>query len=330
MTIRTYEMCDIDMRDAYCASLMELAGNNEKVVALDADLMVAMGMKPFKQAFPDRFIDTGVMEANMFGVAAGMSAVGAIPFAHTFAVFASRRALDQIFLSGAYAKLNVKVIGSDPGILAEMNGGTHMAFEDMGIMNAIPEMTVIEPTDISMLKALIPQMANKYGMFYMRLVRRGCVKIYDDNETFEIGKAKILRTGFENINSNSKPDVAIIASGYCVAEACKAAEMLSDEGFHSRVIDMFTWSPVDIEQIVESAEVCGCLVTAENHRISNGLGTIVSSVLAQKKPVPVEMIGVGIDEFGEVGEVGYLSERYGLNANHIADAARKVIARKSP
>lgn len=168
-----------DMRVGYCESMMALAKENRNIVALDADLMSAMGMKAFAAAYPEQTIDCGIQEANMVGVACGMSAVGKIPFAHTFAPFITRRACDQVFMSGAYAKMNVKLVGSDPGVTAQLNGGTHMPFEDMGIMRGIPNMTVIEPSDITMLQNLMPQIAAQYGMVYMRLVRKEVKKIYE-------------------------------------------------------------------------------------------------------------------------------------------------------
>ena len=184
-----------DMRTAYCEAMIELAEKDSRIVAVDADLMSAMGMKPFAKQFPERTVDCGIQEANMIGVACGLSVWGKIPFAHTFGPFCTRRACDQIFMSGAYNKANVKVVGSDPGITAAYNGGTHMPFEDMGIMRGIPTMTVVEPTDIVMLKNLMPQIADTYGMFYMRLVRKGVRKVYEPGSTFTIGKAVHLREG---------------------------------------------------------------------------------------------------------------------------------------
>lgn len=195
----------VEMRSVFCDTLMELAGQNRDIMVLDADLMGAMGTKPFAKAFPEQTVDCGIQEANMMGVAAGLSAAGKIPFAHTFAPFATRRACDQIFVSGAYAKLNVKIVGSDPGITAALNGGTHMPFEDMGIMRGIPTMTVLEPVDTVMLRDLMRQIAGVYGMHYMRLVRKTTVRVFHDGATFDIGRAVLLREG---------TDVTIIASGF--------------------------------------------------------------------------------------------------------------------
>ena len=308
----------VAMRDVYAQTLMGLAETNKDIVALDADLMSAMGMKPFANKFPEQTINCGVQEQNMFGVSAGLSRVGKIPFAHTFAPFATRRACDQIFVSCAYAKLNVKIIGSDPGITAALNGGTHMPFEDMGIMRGIPEITVIEPTDTTMIKDIVKQVAGTYGMHYIRLVRKSSNKVFEEGSTFEIGKAVDLRDG---------KDVTIIASGYCVTEGLKAAKMLEAKGISAKVINMFTIKPIDKEAIIKAAEQTGAIVTAENHNIHNGLGSAVAEVIVENKLVPMERIGVK-DLFGEVGPVDYLAKRFNLTADDIAQACERVIARK--
>lgn len=263
------------MRDAFCQSLLELAAENEKIVLLDADLMGAMGTKPFQKKYPERTVDCGIQEANMIGMACGLAVQGKIPFAHTFAPFCTRRACDQIFISGAYNHANVKVIGSDPGITAAYNGGTHMPFEDMGIMRGIPGMMVVEPTDIVMLRNLMPQIAGTEGMIYMRLVRKDVKKVYEDGSSFELGKAAVLSEG---------TDVTIIASGFCVSEAIGAAKILAEQGISAGIINMFTWKPIDEEAILHAAQTTGAIVTAENHNIINGLGSAVSEVLIKNKP----------------------------------------------
>ncbi len=313
-----FQIEEKDMRESYCEAMMELAGRCPEVVALDADLMAAMGMKPFAERFPDRMIDCGIQEANMVGVACGMSAAGKIPFAHTFAPFLTRRACDQVFLSGAYARQNVKLVGSDPGITAQLNGGTHMPFEDMGIMRAIPEMTVLEPTDSVMLKALIPQLAEQYGMAYLRLVRKAVKRVYPEGTRFTIGKAVTVCEG---------QDVTVIASGFCVSEAAEAAAMLAGEGISVRVLDMFTWKPLDEDAVLAAARETGAVVTAENHNVMSGLGAAVASVLAKGCPAPMEMVGVQ-DRFGEVGKLDELAEHFGLTARYIVDAVRLAVVRK--
>jgi transketolase len=306
------------MRDTYCSTLMELAKLDERVVMLDADLMSSMGTKPFMDAYPERTFNVGVQEANMVGVAAGMSATGLIPFAHTFGPFASRRCFDQLFLAVGYSKLNVRIIGSDPGITAAYNGGTHMPFEDMGIIRNIPEATILEPVDSTMLRDLLFQTKDHYGLTYIRLLRKNAIKIYEDGSTFEIGKGVTLKEG---------NDVTIIATGIMVKEALDAAAMLADEGITARVVNMFTLKPIDQELIIECAKETGAIVTAENHNIINGLGSAVAEVLGEHYPVPLERVGVK-DLFGEVGPVDYLRERYELTAEEIVNKCKKAMGRK--
>lgn len=308
----------MEMRTAFCTTMLNLAEENDKVLMLDADLIGAMGTKSFQQKYPDRVIDCGIQESNMIGVAAGLSAVGYIPFTHTFGPFATRRACDQIFMSGAYAKQNIKVIGSDPGITAELNGGTHMPFEDLGIMRGIPGMTVVEPTDCIMLSQIIKKAASDYGMYYIRLVRKMVTKVYEADSEFEIGKAIQLLDG---------ADLTIIACGICVEEALKAAKSLEKEGIYARVLDMFTIKPVDREAIIKAANETGAVVTIENHSINNGLGSAVAEVLAEESPVPMVRLGVR-DEFGEVGPRTYLKERFGMTAEAVIKGAHQVLVKK--
>jgi len=309
---------DVAMRDVYCQTLIELAKKNDQIVVLDADLMNSMGMIPFLEAFPERTFNCGVQEANMIGVAAGLSATGKIPYAHTFGTFATRRCYDQVFLSGAYTKSNIRITGSDPGVTAAYNGGTHMPFEDLGIMRNIPEMTIIIPTDSIMLKNIIKQVAELFGMFYIRLLRKNAIKIYEKGSTFEIGKAIKLKEGTE---------VTIIANGIMVAEALNAAYMLEERGISARVLDMFTLKPIDKEEIIKCAKETGAIVTAENHNIINGLGSAVAEVLVENIPTPMERIGVK-DLFGEVGPVDYLKERFELTASDVVKKVEKVLKRK--
>lgn len=307
-----------EMRTAFCDGMIELATKNTDIFLLDADLMAAMGTKPFAVAFPERTIDCGIQEANMIGVAAGLSACGKIPFAHTFGVFASRRVFDQVFLSCAYAGLNVKIVGSDPGVTAAYNGGTHMSFEDMGLMRTIPNITIIEPTDIVMLKNLLPKIADSYGVTYMRLVRRDCEKVYDDGSDFTIGKAAQIRDG---------KDATIIAAGFCVSEALVAASLLAVEGISVRVLDMFTINPIDKDAIILAAKETGAIVTAENHNINNALGSAVAETICENFPVPLVRVGAK-NTFGEVGSADYLKQRFEIDANSIVKAVKNVIEKK--
>jgi len=315
---KTLEKSPKLMREAYCETMMSLAASNKNIVALDADLVSSSGMKKFFETYPDRAIQCGIAEANMIGVAAGLSLVGKIPFAHSFGPFASRRVCDQIFISAAYAKLNVRIIGSDPGVTAAYNGGTHMPFEDMGVLRSIPEITLIEPTDPVMVADIVRQLADLYGVYYIRMARKNVTAIYEEGSIFEIGKGNLLRNG---------TDVTIIASGIMVAEALAAAEMLAEEGVSARVVDMFTWKPMDVELVARCAEETGAIVTAENHNIFGGLGAAVAEACVKTVPVPIEMVGIK-DQFGQVGTEDYLRKAYNLTAAAIADAAKKVIERK--
>lgn len=319
-----YKVCEkieteaVEMRSVFAQVMEEMQAKDSRLIYMDADLMNSIGMAKYWKEHPEKTINCGIQEANMIGVAAGMSATGLIPFVHTFGTFASRRVMDQVFVSAAYAKLNVRIIGSDPGITASLNGGTHMPFEDMGMMRCIPEITILEPTDSVMLADMIRQTKEKYGVFYIRLSRKKCEKIYEDGSSFEIGKAAKIRDG---------KDVTIFATGICVAEAVKAAELLEKEGISAAVSNMFTIKPIDKDAVIEAAKNTGAVVTAENHNIINGLGSAVAEVLAENVCVPLERIGAK-DCFGEVGPVDYLRERFEMTAEDIAKAAKRAISRK--
>lgn len=319
-----YKVCEkieteaVEMRSVFAQVMEEMQAKDSRLIYMDADLMNSIGMAKYWKEHPEKTINCGIQEANMIGVAAGMSATGLIPFVHTFGTFASRRVMDQVFVSAAYAKLNVRIIGSDPGITASLNGGTHMPFEDMGMMRCIPEITILEPTDSVMLADMIRQTKEKYGVFYIRLSRKKCEKIYEDGSSFEIGKAAKVRDG---------KDVTIFATGICVAEAVKVAELLEKEGISAAVSNMFTIKPIDKDAVIEAAKNTGAVVTAENHNIINGLGSAVAEVLAENVCVPLERIGAK-DCFGEVGPVDYLRERFEMTAEDIAKAAKRAISRK--
>lgn len=306
------------MRAYYSECIASMIDAGKPVVGMDADLMRAVGLLPFKKGREKNIFDCGIAEANMVGVAAGLSAEGFVPFAHSFATFASRRAYDQTFMSGAYARLNVKLVGSDPGVAAALNGGTHMAFEDVALMRAVPGMTIVEPSDPVMLVNILPDIAETYGMFYLRLFRLEAMRIYDDGSEFEIGKAVQLREG---------SDAAIIACGLEVYEAIKAADALAKEGISVRVLDMFTIKPVDRDAILAAARDTGAIVTAENHNVVGGLGDAVAQVLCEEYPVPMGRVGV-CESFGEVGSTPALMEHFKLTAADIAAEVKRVIARK--
>ncbi len=309
----------MEMRACYCKTLIELAEEDPGIVALDADLMSSMGMKPFKAAFPERAINCGVQEANMIGIAAGLSATGKVPFAHTFGPFATRRCFDQIFLSIAYPELNVRVVGSDPGITAAFNGGTHMPFEDYGIMRSIPGATIIEPVDCTMLKDILCQVAKLKGLFYLRLMRKVPVAIYEEGSTFEIGKGTTLLPG---------DDITIVATGYLVSAALEAARQLREQGISAGVVNTFTLKPFDDELIRSCAATTGALLTVENHNHINGLFSAVCESLAQGPHAVVDYISSG-DRFGQVGPVDFLQREYGMTVEDIVAKAQVLISKKA-
>jgi len=315
----TLEKAPVLMREAYCSTLMELAETNKNIVALDADLVGSSGMKPFFAKYPERAIQCGIAEANMIGIAAGLSSAGKIPFAHSFGCFASRRTCDQIMISCAYAQLNVRILGSDPGVVAAYNGGTHMPFEDMGVLRSIPKITLIEPTDPVMTADIVRQLIEPWGVYYIRMARKSVKGVYAEGSNFEIGKGNVLREG---------ADITVIASGIMVAEALKAAEMLAAEGISARVVDMFTWKPMDDELVGRCAAETGAIVTAENHNVYGGLGAAVAEALGKTVPAPMEMVGIQ-DRFGQVGTEDFLRKEYGLTPEEIVAAAKRAIARKA-
>lgn len=303
------------MREIFTELLIEHAEKDERICYVEADLMLASGTGSFKSKFPERTVNVGVAEANMIGVAAGMSSLGLIPLTHTFTPFATRRCCDQITLSVSYAKNNVKMIGSDPGITAMLNGGTHMSMEDVAIMRNIPDMCIVEPIDGVQLAGLFSQILDYKGPVYIRLLRREAVPVYTEGEKFELGKAKVIKSG---------KDVTIIASGIMVAEAVKAEKLLAQEGIDAGVIDIHTIKPIDAETIIAEAKKSGAIVTAENHSVLNGLGSAVADVLCENLPVPMRKVGVK-DHFGEVGMQDFLAEKYGLTAAEIVKNCKEVI-----
>lgn len=307
-----------EMRYAYCNALVKEAEQNEKIVAIDCDLSNSCGTKDFYKKFPERAFNVGIAEQNGCAMAGGLSAAGMVPFFHTFAVFATRRVYDQIFMSCAYAGQNVKIIGCDAGVSAAFNGGTHMAFEDVGIMRVMPNVTIVEPSDPVMMRSIVPQVAQTEGVFYLRMPRKKVFQIYEEGSTFTIGKAEIIRDG---------TDVTLIAVGMEVAHALRAAELLAEEGISARVVDMFTIKPIDADCIRKCAAETGAIVTCENENIIGGLGSAVAEVLVESDPVPMERVGVK-DEFGEVGPQSYLEERFGLTAPFIVEKAKAVLRRK--
>lgn len=308
-----------DMRSAYVDTLIDIAEKDERIVLLDADLMSAHKTIDFKNRFPERGINMGVAEANMVGVSAGLSSMGKIPFPTTFACFATRRAYDQFFISANYAQQNVKLIGTDPGVSAEFNGGTHMPFEDIALTRVIPDLVIVEPADEVAAADIIHRLVNHQGCTYMRIQRKAAPRVYAEGEQFPLGKGKVVRDG---------SDITIVAAGsVCLPESIKAAEILEKEGISVAVLDMYSIKPIDGDLLEEYARKTGAIVTCENHQVKNGLGSAVAEELAERYPTLVVRHGI-MDLFGEVGLVDYLMERYGLTAAQIADRVRETHNKK--
>ncbi len=306
------------MRDAIAKTLVELGKTNQNILVLDADLLGASGLKMFQDAYPDRTFDCGIQEGNMIGVAAGASECGLIPITHTFSSFAGRKCIDQDFISTCYACINVKMLGSEGGITATTNGGTHQGLEDMGLFRSIPNITLVEFSDAVMAAALLPEIVDTYGTVYMRQWRRCDDAIYQPGASFKLGKGNVLVDG---------KDATIIASGVEVIQSLKAAKVLEAAGISARVVDMFTWKPLDEELVSRCAAETGCIVTAENHEIATGLGQAIAAYLAKTTPTPMGFIGVN-ERYGEVGNLPYLLQTLELSAEHIAAKVKETIKRK--
>ena len=308
----------VEVRVAYCEEMIKLAKADERIVLVEADLCRAAGMMKFKEEFPERTFDVGVAEANMTGIAAGLAAMGKRPFIHTFAPFMTHRALDQIVVSIAYANLPVKIIGSDPGFSAEVNGGTHMSFDDIGIMRAIPDMTVFEPCDEASMRALLPQMHASDKPCYMRLFRKKAETVYTspDAHDFKIGKCNMLKSG---------SDVLVITYGAVTIDCLKAAAALDGDGISAAVADMHTIKPLDLDFLADNIGKYKAVVTVENHSVMNGLGSAVSEYIAESgQAVKFKRIGVQ-DRFGEVGFRPYLQQALGLDADSIAEGIKCLV-----
>ena len=299
------------------ATIAEIVDNDPNTIYLDADLMSCDGTLKWGKANPTRAIDCGIAEANMAGVAAGLCVAGFRPIMHTFGPFASRRCYDQIFLSGGYAKNDITVIGTDPGVTATMNGGTHMPFEDVALYNVLPHSTIIDVSDPNCLISVLKQCVYRPGIKYIRVGRKKLAKIYEDGAELEIGKAVTLREG---------TDAVVFAAGIMLHEAMKAAASLEKQGISVAVVDCFTIKPIDADAVAEWAGKTGAVVVAENANRHGGLYDTILEVLGERCPVPAACVAVE-DEFGEVGTQDYLQERFGLTAQHIEEQLKAVIAR---
>lgn len=309
---------NIATREAYGKTLVQLGGENKDIVVLDADLSKSTNTAHFAKQFPERFFDMGVAEQNMIGTAAGFAAAGKIPFASSFAVFATGRAFEQIRNSVAYPALNVKIAATHAGISVGEDGASHQSIEDIAIMRSLPNMTVIVPADATETDMAIRAAVKIKGPVYVRLGRLGVPVLFDENYQFVPGKANVIREG---------RDAAIIACGLMVAPALEAAERLMAENLSVQVVNMHTIKPIDRAAVVSAAKETGALVTAEEHSIIGGLGSAVAEVLAVEYPAVLEMVGVQ-DTFGESGPPAELLVKYGLTADSIIAAVKKAIGRK--
>lgn len=307
-------------RSAYGDALVELAEKYPQLIVLDADLASATKTEKFSKAYPERFFDCGIAEANMTSIAAGLSTCGFKPFTNTFAIFAAGRAYEQVRNSIAYPHLNVTVVGSHGGVSVGEDGATHQCVEDFALMRAIPGMLVCCPCDANEMKLAVEALINYNGPAYLRLERPNTEIITDeiDGYSFELGKGALLRDG---------SDVTVIANGIMVPQAMHAAEMLAAEGISARVIDMHTIKPLDEELVLKAAQETGCIVTSEEHSVIGGLGSAVSEYLCGVCPVPVVRHGVN-DSFGRSGTANAVLEYYGLTAEKIAECARKAVSMK--
>jgi transketolase len=309
-------MATKEMRAVYVETLLELAAADPRIMVVEADLMKATGTTAFKTVYPERAVNAGVAEANMVGIAAGLAAEGKLPFAATFGCFASRRAFDQFFVSCAYARLPVKLVGTDPGVSAAYNGGTHMPFEDIGIMRTVPGLDIVEPSDPVSLKGLVKALAASPRAGYMRLHRKALEPLYPEGEAFELGRGKLLKEG---------KDLVIVAlGGIMVPEALKAAALLAAEGIEAAVIDALSAKPIDRDLILGWAKKTGAVLTAENHQLAGGLGSAVAELLAETGAARLARVGVE-ELFGEVGTQDYLVKRFKLTAEDIAAKARVLV-----
>ncbi len=305
-----------ELRMSVVETLQEMMKSDDKVVALEADLGGASGFTKIQKSNPDRFVQCGISEANMIGVAAGLSAEGFKPFVHTFGPFATRRVFDQVYLSGAYAHNTLNIYGSDPGFTVGPNGGTHTTWEDVALMRTIPHAIVCDGADDVQLSWIIKEFAKSEGIHYVRANRKNVRNIYEAGSTFEIGKGNVLMQG---------DDVLIISSGQLVSDALDAAEALKTKGINCEVIDMFTLKPLDKDLILKAVKGKKAVITFENHGVIGGLGSAVAEVIAEAGiAVNFKRYGV-VEQFGQVGTPAYLQKAYKLTAEDLQAAIEKML-----
>lgn len=307
----------MEMRAVYAECLAELMTRDRHVCVLDADLAKASGTRALYERFPKQMFDCGVAEQNMASIAAGLSSYGFKPWIESFTPFASRRICDQIAISICYAGRNVKIVGTDPGIAAELNGGTHMSMEDIGVLRSIPTLVIVEPADAVQLRAAMPVLNDYEGAVYLRLFRKELPDLFPADYRFELFKADLLREG---------RDLSLFVSGFLTKDALEAAELLAAEGISVEVINVHTLKPLDRETLLASVRKTGAVLTVENHNVIGGLHSAVLETLAKEK-IPVCAVGVQ-DRFGEVGKLPYLREAMGLTVENIVRTARETLALK--
>ncbi len=307
------------IREVFGRTLVKVGRENPNVVVLDADLATSSKVTYFAKEFPQRFFQMGVCEQNMIGVAAGFARMGKIPFTSTFGVFASRRVCDQVSMLIAYPHLNVKIVGAYSGIVSGNNGATHQANEDVAIMRVMPGMVVIDPADEIEMGQAVKAIVEYNGPVYLRLTRDEWPLVSPPDYQFRIGKACIVREG---------EDITLIGSGMMVSQCMEAAKILAQGGIESKVINMSTIKPIDVETIIKAAKETKAIVTAENHNIIGGLGSAVAEVIGENYPVVMKRVGIQ-DIFGECGENDELLGKYEMSPKHIAKAAQGVIKKKS-
>lgn len=307
----------IATRESYGNALNELAAQHDNVVVLDADLAGATKTSIFKKENPDRHFNCGIAECNMIGIAAGLSTMGIVPFASSFAMFAAGRAFEQVRNSIGYPHLNVKIGATHAGISVGEDGASHQCCEDFALMRSIPGMTVMCPADDVEAKQMVKAAYEMEGPVYMRFGRAATPVFHDENYKFEIGKAEVIQDG---------TDVAIIAIGILVPDAIEAGKQLAEMGIKARVINMATIKPLDVEAVLKAAKECGKIVTVEEHSIIGGLGEAVAAVVAENCPVPVKRIGVN-DEFGHSGPAAALLKQFGLCAENIVKVTKEFVGK---
>lgn len=307
----------MEMRAVYAQCLAEMMKQDRHVCVLDADLAKASGTLGMYKEFPEQMFDCGIAEQNMASIAAGLSSYGYKPYIESFTPFATRRICDQIAISISYAKQNVKIVGTDPGIAAQLNGGTHMSMEDIGVLRSVPGVVIFEPVDEVQLRAAMPVINDYYGPVYIRLFRQQLPTVFGDDYKFDLFKADTLKEG---------KDVTIFVTGLLTSDCVEAGKILAEEGIDAEIINIHTIKPIDKETVVASAKKTGTVVTVENHSVVGGLQSAVLEALAEEK-IPVSAVGVQ-DRFGEVGKLPYLREALGLNVETIVATAKKAITLK--